>query len=105
MSILREAIDRGFEDMHRRMDDQRELNTERHNQNIAKMTTMDTDLKSVKAEVSVVASTVSGHTEALKTISGLGPPVTVANVTFFIMATGALLGVLLWILKATGVLK
>ena len=105
MELLRERLDQGFEDIHRRMDDQRDLNTERHNTNLAKLTVIDLDMKLLTRTVNEVNGTVVGHTSDLKTIFSRGIPITLPNLRLYVAIGAGAVVAFVWLLHTLGLLK
>lgn len=105
MEILRDQIARGFQDVHRRLDDQKEQQTERHSQNIGNFGRLDTDIRSLMATATTLSGTVAGHTHDIRSLVLQGTPVTVKSLRLYIgIATGAVVG-FVWLLHTLGLLK
>jgi hypothetical protein len=105
MDLLREQLELGFEDIHRRMDDTRDIQTERHNQNLAKMIRLDEDIRSVEVAVNAINGTVVGHTHDIKELFARGIPITLSNLRWYLSIAGVTAAVMIWILHTVGILK
>lgn len=98
MDLIRDVISRGFADIHRRLDDQRDLNAERHSQNINALKRMD-------IELTTIGDTVITHTEQVKQLFARGEPITITNLRWYLTIAGAAMGGIIWLLHTLGLLK
>ena len=91
VELLKDAIDRLSEDMHRRMDDVRELTTERHNQNVAiaaahanQLRTVDVDIRSLTVQVATTNGIVKAHSNDLKELFDRPLPLKLSDLRWYI---------------------
>jgi len=56
LEILQSALDRGFADLNRRLDEHREVNDTRHNENLSRFDAVEQDLQQL-AKVSLTVAT------------------------------------------------
>lgn len=97
IDLLKTITERGFDDMQRRMDEQREINLERHRDNVGR-------LEKIETAVSGMAKTTEAHDQQIKTLFARGVPVTLVGLKWYLACFGAGLLALYW-LHEMGVVK
>lgn len=73
-----------IEDVHTRLDDMVEIQTERHDQNSGNIRSLDADVRHLTRTIDTMNGTVAKHTQDLGTLFGRPTPITLANLKWYI---------------------
>lgn len=93
LDLLKTIIERGFDDLQRRLDEQSKFQTERHRDNTGR-------LDRNEAELRTIAARTIEHSQQIETLFQRGMPVTVIGLRWYLGFSVAAVGVLIAALHA-----
>ena len=103
LQFVQSSLERGFADVHRRLDELRDVQNQRHGENTDWLKTLDEEFSDLKDEFGNLRTTATTHTEQLNTLLRRETPVTRTGVTW-VLGTAVALLTIIWTLHLLKVL-